>query len=61
MEDDLVIDENAEGVDEEIVKPSWPARRNSWTRWKHLESLTCAKIAEGFEGHHSERGKLSER
>ena len=44
VEDDFVIDENAEGVDEEIVKAivGWQEEKRL-TRWKHLESLTCAK------------------
>ena len=43
VEDDFVMDENTEGVTWEMVKATVKARRKSLMRWKHSESLTCAK------------------
>ena len=44
VEDDFVIDENAEDVDEEMVEAIVAGKKKSaLTRWKHWESLKCAK------------------
>ena len=48
VEDDFVIDENAEAVDEEMVKAV-------------LAGKKMGRIAEGFEGDLNEMGKRSER
>ena len=59
VEDDFVIDENAEGVDEEIVKTIVTFKK------KELDAMEAlgifGRIAGGCEGHHNEMGKSFER
>ena len=44
VEDDFLIEESAEGVDEEIVKAIVGGKKKELdVMWKHSESLTCAK------------------
>ena len=61
VEDDFVMDENTEGSTRNSSRPSWQARRRSLTRWRHSESLTCAKNCQKMQRRSQRDGKTFRR
>ena len=62
MEDNFLIDENAEGVDEETVKAIVAGKKKELDAMEAFRNLLCVRrIAEGCERYPNDMGKHSKR